>query len=214
MPSLCGIAYTWGTTADERIRALPCDELLPAEAMVADRAIDVAARPETLFRWLCQLQVAPYSYDWIDNLGRRSPQTLTRGLDELVSGQRFMTIFRLVSWEPGRQLTLASRGNRVFGDVAVTYDVGPGRLAASRLHVRVRWRTPRVPALRALAASGDLVMMRKQLRTLARLAEQDERSASSPGIPVADNPDAGAGRRSPLRSCRGHCERTAALTPS
>jgi hypothetical protein len=181
--SPCELVYSWGSTADERLRVLPCDELLPLDAMVADRAIDVAARPATLFRWLCQLRVAPYSYDWIDNLGRRSPRTLTPGLDELALGQRFMTIFRLAGWEPDRSLTLLCAANRVFGAVAITYAIGPRGAGASRLHSRVRWRVSRLPVARTLAASGDLVMMRKQLHTVARLAERDERAARAASRP-------------------------------
>jgi hypothetical protein len=175
--SPCEIVYSWGSTTDERLAVLPCDELLPLDTMVADRAIDVAARPTMLFRWLCQLRAAPYSYDWIDNLGRRSPRTLSAGLDELALGQRFMSVFRLAGWEPDRQLTLLCAANRIFGAVAVTYAIEPHGAAASRLHARVRWRVARLPVARTLAASGDLLMMRKQLHTLARLAERDERLA-------------------------------------
>lgn len=70
------LADRWGATGDEIARRYPCDDLVPAPTWSAWRAVTVAAVPEALWPWLVQLRLAPYSYDWIDNLGRRSPQTL------------------------------------------------------------------------------------------------------------------------------------------
>ena len=137
------------------------------------RAVDVAAPPATTFRWLCQLRVAPYSYDWIDNRGRRSPRELTPGLEDLAVGQRFM-IFELASFEPGREITLRT-DSRLFGEVFVTYRVSQGA-RGSRLLAKLLVRYPRSrvrPIMRHLLPAGDLFMMRKQLLTLAALAERD-----------------------------------------
>jgi hypothetical protein len=71
----------WGATAAERAAALPCDALAPAAPTRADRAISIAAPPEHVFAWLCQLRGAPYSYDLLDNRGRRSPRTLSPATD-------------------------------------------------------------------------------------------------------------------------------------
>lgn len=176
-------ATTWGSTPEEREREYPCDAYLGDAQVVCWRAIAVDASPATLFRRLCQLRVAPYSYDWIDNLGRRSPRELTPGLEHLAIGQRFMTIFELVEFEEGRSITLAMRGaSAVFGDVVITYLVEPvveGRVpAASRLVAKLRWAIPglRGRLLARPAAAADLIMMRRQFRNLARLAEADERS--------------------------------------
>ena len=151
----------WGTTAGERGARLPCDDLI-TDGQVVDRAVDVEAPPEAVFRWLCQLRVAPYSYDWIDNWGRTSPRQLTPGLEELETGQRFMTIFRLTSFEPDEHVTMRSR------HVAVTYRVAARAGGArSRLHMRARWRR-----YGPLLAPLDLVMARKQLLTLSELARR------------------------------------------
>ena len=171
----------WNSTAEERAAAWPCDELLPDPDLVVFRAVDVAASPEMVFRWLCQLRVAPYSYDWIDNLGRRSPRQLTPGLDQLEVGQRVATIFELVAFEPNVNVTLRSCRS-LFGDVAGTYRVVPDRRGGSRLAVKLLVRHRRDPLGRVWALvlpAGDLVMMHKQLRTLARLAERDSRIAAS-----------------------------------
>jgi hypothetical protein len=76
---------SWGALDVERSEPLPCDELLPDADLVLHRAVDVAAPAPLAFRWLCQLRVAPYSYDPLDNAGRRSPRELTPGLDELAA---------------------------------------------------------------------------------------------------------------------------------
>jgi hypothetical protein len=170
---------SWGAVPAERAIPLPCDAVMPEPDLVLHRAVDVAAPAELTFRWLCQLRVAPYSYDLLDNRARRSPRTLTPGLDELAVGQRISTIFRLVAFEPGRHITLDlddPRGLRLFGRVAITYSVQQRGPAASRLLVRLR--IAGVGRLRRAAlAWGDLVMMRKQLRTLATLAERDAAAA-------------------------------------
>ncbi len=151
---------TWGSTADERQLSLGCDLLEPRGEELW-RAVTVQAPPERVFPWLCQLRVAPYSYDWIDNLGRPSPRNLTPGLERLEVGHRFMFVFRLADFTPGVQVTLT--GWRT----ALTYTLRPapeGCRLVVKLRVRLGW-------LLWPFAWGDLVMMRKQLLTLKALAE-------------------------------------------
>ena len=100
----------WGSTASERAGGFPCEGLIEAPDHTMFRAVDVEAPQSVTFRSLCQLRAAPYSYDKLDNLGRRSPQTLTPGLDDLQPGQRVQTIFKLVEFEPGRSMTMLSEG--------------------------------------------------------------------------------------------------------
>jgi hypothetical protein len=166
----------WGVTVAERAASYPCQEYVGPGAELWLRAVDVEAPAERLFRWLCQLSVAPYSYDLLDNRGRRSPRTLTPGVDQLAVGQPMMTIFRLGELRPGVGFTLVpTTGARwVFGDFAITYDAldrGPGR---SRLigSLAVDARTPVERVRRRALAWGDLPMMRKQLLTLKAYAER------------------------------------------
>jgi hypothetical protein len=166
---------TWGTLPRERTAVFPCDGLIEHPDGALYRGVDVAAPAEVVFRWLCQLRVAPYSYDWVDNLGMRSPRQLVPGLDQLQVGQRFMTIFRLVSFENGRSITVDSN-TAAFGRVAVTYTAVPADTERCRLVVKVVFQTPRGPIGRALQLflpAGDLIMMRKQLLTLKALSERD-----------------------------------------
>jgi hypothetical protein len=169
------IVGTWGTFPGERAVGFPCDDLIERPDGSLYRGVDVAATPDVVFRWLCQLRIAPYSYDWVDNLGRRSPPRLVSGLQELEVGQRFMTIFRLISFEDDCSITLASR-TAAFGRVAVTYRVVPADARRSRLVAKIVFKAPRGligRAVRHVLPAGDLIMMRKQLLTLKMLSERD-----------------------------------------
>ena len=177
-----GLPYAWGTIADEHERHYPADDLLDGPVVSMTRAVPVAAPVELAWRWLCQIGVAPYSYDLIDNLGRRSPRELTPGADRLEVGQ-LMQIFVLTSFEAPHHWTgiTTRRASRLFGRVAVTYAAEPDGDDRSRMVCRLVTPVPgRLAAARAhLLGWGDLVMMRKELLTLKALAERDARSASS-----------------------------------
>jgi hypothetical protein len=137
--------------------------------------VDVAAPAALVYRWVCQLRVAPYSYDWIDNRGRRSPQALIEGLDQLEVGQRACTIFEIVAFEPGHSLTLDSM-TPVFGRTAITYQADPVDADRCRLVAKLVFRMPRNLygwVARQVLPLGDFVMMRRQLLNLRDLAERD-----------------------------------------
>jgi hypothetical protein len=163
----------WGTTDAERSRSFPCDRLLPEPNEALYRAVDVDAPAATVFLWLCQLRLAPYSYDRIDNFGRPSPRRLVPGLDRLEAGQVFMRIFELVDFEPGRSITLESNKPRSVRSV-VSYlaeDRGGDR---SRLLVKysVGYGSAWLAApMKLILPPGDLLMMRRQLLNLKQLAE-------------------------------------------
>ena len=137
------------------------------------RAVTIDAPAPVVYRWLCQLKVAPYSYDLLDNRGRRSPQHLVPGVDQLEVGERVL-IFELASFAVDEHLTLRLRGHRVFGDVGMSYMVVPDGPDRSRLVVKVVTMPARgLPGalVRGLLPAGDLVMMRRQLLNLKALAE-------------------------------------------
>src|SRR3954451_23370383 len=82
------IGDRWNVTDDEVARTYPCDDLVYAPTLQAWRGVTVHTTPKVLWPWVAQIRIAPYSYDWIDNLGRRSPQQLV-GLPEPVVGESF-----------------------------------------------------------------------------------------------------------------------------
>jgi hypothetical protein len=116
--------------------------------------VDVAAPPAVVYRWLCQLKVAPYSYDWIDNAGRPSPRTLTPGAERLAIGQRLI-VAEIVEFEPDRQITAVSLPSAaaLFGHFSMTYQVSPAApgtrliccldVSAAGPAARLRRRPPR-----------------------------------------------------------------------
>ncbi len=177
-----GLADHWNTRPEDLEGDWPCDRHGPDDAVALYRAIDVATPPATAFRWLCQLRVAPYSYDWIDNRGRRSPRTLTPGLEQLEAGQTVMSIFKLLEFETDAQLTLEAGRFLSLGPLQVTYRV-QAQPGGTRLAAKLRFERPPGLIGSALArglAIGDWVMMRKQLLTLKKFAE-----AAASGAPPA-----------------------------
>lgn len=180
MPS---VPWVWGATEAEVARTWPCDVLQPDPAVRLLRAVDVAAPVDLVAAWLGNLRLAPYSYDLLDNLGRRSPRTLATHLPPVAVGDRVAGVFTVVDVVPGEGLTAATRpgsgAERAFGRVTMTYAAHAGA-GTTRLVgvVRQGGAAGRVEAARSLAlAWGDLVMMRRQLFTLRDLAERDAAAA-------------------------------------
>jgi len=62
----------WGVSDDEVARSFPCDAWVTRPTLVAWRGVTVHESAVDLWRWVAQVRLAPYSYDWIDNGGHRS----------------------------------------------------------------------------------------------------------------------------------------------
>ncbi len=174
----------WNTTPKEHMAAYPSDAYVPLPRCRLTRAVNVQAPADVTFRWICQLKLAPYSYDWIDNLGRRSPAQLRPGTEHLAKGQHFM-LFEIADFVPGRHLTgtVRPRLQAIAGRQAITYLVVATSPQSSRIIVcidlptrswldRLRFSGP-VPVF----AAADLFMMRRQLYNLKCYAERDTHAA-------------------------------------
>jgi hypothetical protein len=165
------IGDRWNVTAAEVGRRFPCDELIHDPAFEAWRGVTIDAPPEAVWPWVVQLRLAPYSYDWIDNLGRRSPQQL-RGLPDPIIGENFTS----VGGRPAGRILAVSAGEHLTGQImgtVMSYVLVPeGAKTRLLLKLLARKRRPLTPLL----SLGDLIMARRQLLNLTRLAEQNART--------------------------------------
>ncbi|WP_210443426.1 hypothetical protein [Nocardioides sp. SYSU D00065] len=162
------IGDRWGVTDEETRQRYGCDELVARPSLEAWRGVTVHTGPDAVWARLRQLRLGPYSYDLIDNLGRRSPREL-RDLPEPMVGDPFTHALgrargRVLAVRPGHELTATIMGAHL------SYAVVPGA-SGTRLLLKVVAEGP-LWLVQALCL-GDLVMARKQLLTLKALAERD-----------------------------------------
>ncbi len=165
------IGDRWGVTESETVRSYPCDDFVASPTLQAWRGVSVAAPAEAVWPWVVQVRLAPYSYDWIDNLGRRSPRDLAH-LPEPRVGDRFTAVRgrgagRIVAVNTGAQLTGTIMG------ASMSYVLVPQEHEQTRLLLKVVMRTSRGGALGLTV--GDLIMARRQLLNFKQLAERHHR---------------------------------------
>ncbi len=185
------IGDRWGVTLAEIRRRYPCDEVVPEPVWEAWRGVTVRAQAQDVWPWVAQIRLAPYSYDRIDNLGRRSPQRLS-GLPDPVVGESFTAALggrrfgRIIAVAPGEHLT-----GQIMGAVMsyVLVPEGP----ATRLLLKIVTRRGRVIA--PLLSIGDLIMARRQLLNLARLAAPAQPGGGHAHVPVQDPGADSVGKR-------------------
>lgn len=164
----------WGATACEIDRELPGDELIERPGFSATRSISLGAEPDEVFDWLAQMgtgRAGWYSYDLIDNFGRRSARSITPSWlvsavgDEISAGPTAFTVTHIHRPE---YLTLAVTGVGLPGlrvDFSLAYALSSPADGGTRLVSRARAAVSGPlgrPASWALGV-GDGIMVRRQL---------------------------------------------------
>ncbi len=179
---------TWGARPDEIDAPMPGDELIDDPPMSATRAIDLDCSPDEAFGWLTQMgfgRAGWYSYDLIDNLGRRSAtrihpewQVTTAG-DPVPGGPVDFTASIV---DPPDAFVLSLLDQRLAGhriDFTLAFGLTPlgpeeqthaGADTRTRLVSRARARIdgPLGRVLVPMLCLGDGVMVRRQLLGLQR----------------------------------------------
>ena len=86
----------WGATEEEIQSSVIGDDLCSDATLIATRSITIAATPEKVFPWIRQMgfgRAGWYSYDWLDNLGRKSATTIHDEWQTVESGDKFLRAY-------------------------------------------------------------------------------------------------------------------------
>ncbi len=132
---------SWGTSTDDASKSLAGDGLVAEPSVIDTRAIDIAAKPGTVWPWLVQMgfgRAGWYSYDRLDMAGA-SVDEIVPDLQTLAEGDIVPTQpgggFRAAVVDPGRALVLYLDGDMVAeqAKAAQEGDVGaaPANLRAT-----------------------------------------------------------------------------------
>ena len=81
----------WGATTEEIHSSVVGDNLCRDATLIATRSITISAPPKDVFPWIRQMgfgRAGWYSYDWIDNLGRRSATKVHEEWQSVESGDK------------------------------------------------------------------------------------------------------------------------------
>lgn len=167
---------SWGVVPEELARPLPGDELVPDPGAVETRGISIAATPAEIWPWLLQMgygRAGWYSYDWIDNDGRRSIDRIDPALQVLSVGDR---IEMLPGFGPVVR-EIVPEHHVLSGGDNDTWCLLIQALPDGRSRLLSRWRQdwPKTLGTKVwtmVCDPGAFVMEQKMLRTIRDLSEK------------------------------------------
>jgi hypothetical protein len=174
----------WGSTAAERLEALPGDEHAGNPARAADRAITISAPAHEVWPWLAQMgqdRGGFYSYDWLERcfgLPIRNAERVVPEWQNIAAGGFVRAAPRdwlggafgeRVGWEVDHVVA-----SRVLALRYWIFEVEAVDSATSRLHVRTHSGDPPVPAAPLMLITFEpahFIMERAMLRGIKERVE-------------------------------------------
>ena len=170
----------WGATDTELKRSMPGDEIVDKPSFNATRAVTIHASSQNIYPWIVQMGVSRagwYSYDLLDNLGRRSADNILPEYQNLQAGD-------LIPISPNGKQGMWVRSfkkNKWMlwwdkkGDATWAWEIRPAgqnsfRLI-TRLRVKYRWFSSAI-VFNLLIEFFDILMMRKSMLGIKRRAEK------------------------------------------
>ena len=170
----------WGATDAEVKRSMPGDEIVDKPSFNATRAVTIHAPAQKIYPWIVQMGVSRagwYSYDLLDNLGRRSAESIIPEHQNMQAGD-------LVPISPdgkqGMWVKYLRKNKWVLwwdkkGDTTWVWEIHPEGEGNMRLitRVRVKYRFFSSAVLfNLLIEFFDILMMRKSMLGIKRRAEK------------------------------------------
>jgi hypothetical protein len=145
----------------------PREEVALENHWIIDHWIDIDGEPQDVWPWLAQMgngRAGWYSYDWIDNLGKKSLNFIDPSLVKIFKDQK-IPFGSIAEIEPNQSLTYQ------FGKRArSTYFLEPLEGKKTRLWARLRVESP-VPKLKTFFKIGHFVMQQKQFAEIKKRVE-------------------------------------------
>ena len=173
-------------TAAERSKSLPGDDLIPDPIGAVNHAITIRRPPHDVWPWLAQMgsgRAGWYSYDFIDNGGRRSAERILPEFQHVMVGTVFQAlpgakdVFVVAQCEPERNLVLSWRLPDGRYQTTWAFVLEQPQHDQTRLIVRGRvasgyrpYGLPQWVAL-LLGRPAHFIMQRKQLLSIRDRAE-------------------------------------------
>lgn len=171
----------WGATDEEIERPMPGDEIVQRPGFNATRAITIEAPPEEVWPWIVQIgfgRAGWYTYDWIDNLGRPSADSVVPELQHLEVGDLIPIFddhgFSVSAMEPNCWVLWEDQQReRGTSWLWMLDPVGGDRTRLiTRVRMRHDWRSPKILFSLLIDLADNMVMMRKCMLGIKERAER------------------------------------------
>lgn len=177
------IFENWGATAAEINGPVVGDDLCPSASLVATRSISIEAPPHEVFPWIRQMgfgRAGWYSYDIIDNLGRKSASHIHAEWQNINSGDHIPAgpiAFTAALVDEPRAFVLEIKSGKPEAPrlhFTLAYDLratDTGTRLVTRMRAHIALPGGRLIE-RFLLGPGDGIMLRRQLLTIAQRCEK------------------------------------------